>query len=65
MKNIIFGGIFITFFVIFFKVLNFIWNSFIPWNALTDIISFLILVFVNIPLSIICTKKVIKVIKEE
>ena len=64
-KRIIFGAINIGFFVLFFVILKFIWNRFIPFNPLTDVISLFVLVIINIPLSIICTQKVIKVIKQE
>jgi hypothetical protein len=63
-KRIVFGGICIAFFVVFFKILQFIWDRFMPFNAVTDVISIFILVFVNIPLSIICAQKVFKVIKQ-
>ncbi|MFL0270147.1 hypothetical protein [Candidatus Clostridium radicumherbarum] len=64
-KRIVFGIISIAFFVFFFEILKFIWDRFVPFNTLTDIISLFILIIINIPLSVICTQKVIKIIKQE
>jgi ABC-type phosphate transport system permease subunit len=64
-KRIVFGMICIAFFVLFFEILKFIWDKFIPFNAVTDIVSLFILIVINIPLSVICTQKVIKIIKQE
>lgn len=65
MKRLVFWGICIVFFVLFFKILKFIWDRFVPFNSLTDVISIFILVFINIPLSVICAEKIITVLKQE
>jgi hypothetical protein len=65
MKRLVFGAICIAFFVLFFEILKFIWNKFIPFDTLTDIVSLFILIVINIPLSVICTQKIIKVIQKK
>lgn len=64
-KRIVFWFIFVVFYILFFKILQFIWDEFVPFNSLTNIISLFILVVVNIPLSVISTQKLIEVIKRE
>ncbi len=53
----------ILFFVIYFKVLQFLYNAFVPFNTLTDIIAFFIIIVVIIPASVISATKIIRVIK--
>ncbi len=64
-KTIIYGGIFIMFFILNCKILGFVYDKFIPLNTIADIMVTFIIIFVNIPLSVICTEKVFSVIKEE
>lgn len=65
MKKLSYLGIFIVFFLIYFKILSFLWTKFMPFNTASDIISVVILIFVNIPLSVISTEKLIKIIQKE
>lgn len=66
-KNIVYWGICIAFFGLYFKILGFVWGKFVPFdtvNAVTNIIQIFIVVVVNIPLSVICTEKVFEIIKK-
>lgn len=58
-----FWSIFIACFILSFIILKFIWDRFMPFTSLTDIISIFILVFVNVPLSAFCAQKLSKVMK--
>nr|WP_312578031.1 hypothetical protein [Sedimentibacter sp.] len=64
-KTIVYWGACIIFFIINFKILRFIYDKFVPFNTITDIIAIFIIIFVNIPLSVICTEKVFSIIREE
>ena len=63
-KNIIFGALTILFFIIYWKVLAWIYNQWVPMNNYTDLLALFIIVFVNFPLSAISARQTIKVIKE-
>jgi hypothetical protein len=63
-KNIIFGILTIVFFVVYWKVLAFIWDLWVPSNTTTNVLSMFLLVVVNMPLSAISANQTIKVIKE-
>lgn len=65
MKDIIYWIICIIFFALYFHILKFIWNTFIPFNTITDLVSLFIMIFVNIPLSVVSTEKIFTVIKEK
>ncbi len=64
-KRFVFWIIFIAFYVLFFMILKFVWNRFIPFNVLSDIIGIFVLIVINIPLSAICTQKLINVTRLE
>lgn len=64
MKNIVFCVLSVIFFIFYYYVFLQIWNSWIPFNALTDVISMFIFIFVSIPLSVISAQTVIKIIKK-
>jgi len=57
-RNLVYLGICIMFFILYFKILGFIWNKFIPFNTMTDIIALFIIIAVIIPLSVFCTEKI-------
>lgn len=65
LKKLVYLGIFIIFFLIYYKVLSFLWTRFAPFNTASDIISAFILIFVVIPLSVISTELLFKIIKKE
>lgn len=65
LKKLVYLGIFIIFFLIYYKVLSFLWKRFAPFNTASDIISAFILIFVVIPLSVISTELLFKIIKKE
>ncbi len=66
MKNsIIFWFLTILFFIIYFNVLMYLWNFFLPWNLYTDIVAVFVVIFVNIPLSVYSAEKLIKAIKSD
>jgi len=65
LKKLVYLGIFIIFFLIYFKTLSFLWTRFAPFNTASDIISVFILIFVDIPLSVISTEIIFKIIKKE
>jgi hypothetical protein len=65
-KSMVCWGIYIAFFVIYYKLLGFIWDNFVPFDiniAITNIIQVFIIMFLNIPLSVISTEKVFKIIR--
>ncbi|MFU0824221.1 hypothetical protein [Clostridium sp.] len=64
-KAIIYCGICIVFYVIYFVILRFIWDMFIPFNIVTDLISVFILIFVNVPLALISANKIVAIIRKE
>lgn len=64
-KNVVCWLICIAFFIIYFLLIKYIWNKFIPFNTSTDLIALFIIIFINIPLSIISTQKVFEIIKKE
>ncbi|MGK0466244.1 MAG: hypothetical protein ACJAX4_001530 [Clostridium sp.] len=64
MKNFTFGLLSVIFFIFYYNVLLRIWNSWVPFNAVTDVISMFMFIFVNIPLSVISAQTVIKIIKK-
>jgi TM2 domain-containing membrane protein YozV len=53
----------ILFFVIYFKILQFLYNAFVPFNTLTDIISIFIIIVVIIPASVISATKITRMLK--
>lgn len=57
--------IFLTavFFVIFFKILVYIYDNFIPYNALTTVLAFFIIIIIILPSAVFSADKIIKVIK--
>lgn len=62
-KNIIFWFFTIFFFVIYWRILALIWNLWVPFNIIIDILSMFIVVVVNIPLSAISAEQTVKIIK--
>ncbi|GKV56225.1 hypothetical protein NCCP2222_21720 [Sporosarcina sp. NCCP-2222] len=52
----------IGFFVVYFRILAYVWNQYF-WNGYSDSISIFILIFGVIPLSYLSAKFVVKVIK--
>ncbi|MBK5241913.1 hypothetical protein [Clostridium sp.] len=64
MKKFTFGLLSVIFFIFYYNLLLRIWNSWVPFNATTDVISMFIFIFVNIPLSAISAQTVIKIIKK-
>lgn len=61
-KNLAYWGTCAFIYVLYFQIIEFIWNRFVPWNTPTDLIALFVLIVVNIPLSVITTEKVIKTI---
>ena len=53
----------VVFFVIYFLVLRYIYNAFVPFNTLTDILSILIVLIVIIPVSVLTAEKTIEMIR--
>lgn len=64
MKNIVFGILTVVFFVVYWNLFRWIWHLWVPANPITEIIAMFTTVFINIPLSVISTQRVIKIIKE-
>lgn len=63
-KNLAYWGVCAFIYVLYFQIIKFIWNRFVPWNILTDLIALFVLIVVNIPFAVITTEKVIKIIKK-
>jgi len=64
-ERIIFGGIVVIFFVVYFGIFRYLWSFLLPWNLYTDIIAVFIIIFVNIPLSVFSAEKIIKIIRSD
>lgn len=64
-RGIIFWGFAVAFFIIYYRVLGYIWDFLLPWNTYTDIIAVFVVIFVNIPLSVFSAEKIIKVIRSD
>jgi len=63
-NNIIFGILTILFFVVYWNIVQWIWNRWMPINPITDVLAIFIVVIVNIPLSVISADYTIKIIEE-
>ena len=59
-KNFICLVVNIAVFILYFQILKIIWDNCIPWTILTDVIGVFIFIFVNIPLSLITSKFILK-----
>jgi hypothetical protein len=63
-KNFIYFVVNIVVFILYFQILKVIWNKYIPWNIGTDLIGLFIFILVNIPLSVITTEFILKMVKK-
>ncbi len=54
-RNILFVVLTVIFFLVYFKILQYLWNAWIPYNTVTDILSIFLIIVVIIPLSLITT----------
>jgi len=63
-KNFIYFVVNIVVFILYFQILKVIWDNYIPWTILTDVIGVFIFIFVNIPLSLITTEFILKKVKK-
>jgi hypothetical protein len=61
--KLIFWGITTAFFVFYFGMLRFIWNAWVPFNAVTDVLALFIIAVVNLPLSVASGNWLYNVIK--
>lgn len=61
-KNIILWFFSLLYFIIYFKILGFIWG-WVPFNTGTNLIAIFVTLFFNIPLSVISAEKTIRIIK--
>jgi flagellar biosynthesis component FlhA len=64
-SRIVFLGVTVVFFVIYFQIFRYLWDFLLPWNLYTDIIALFIIIFVNIPLSVFSADKIIKIIRSD
>ena len=62
-KNIIYGILAIFFFIVYFKILGFIW-LWVPRNPFTDVLSMFIVLIILVPLSAISAHKLFATIKK-
>jgi len=62
MKNIIFGIFSVIFFILYYNGLLQIFNSYVPLNATTNVISMFVILFVVVPFSVISAQISIDVI---
>lgn len=56
--------LFVVFFLVYFNILQFIYNAFVPYGPLSSIISVIIIILVIVPLSILSALKFVDFIKE-
>lgn len=54
-RNILFVVLTVIFFLVYFKILQYLWNAWIPYNTVTDVLSIFLIIVVIIPLSLITT----------
>lgn len=63
-NKIIYIAMNVIIFIIYLFILKLIWNSFIPFNTVTDIIAVFIILIIIFPLTLITTEFVYKKIKD-
>lgn len=63
-KSILFYIISLCFFALYFKIVNYVFNKWMPLNTTFDLISILILFFVALPLSFVSAGLFIKLVKK-
>ena len=54
----------IVYFMIYFSLLRWIWNLYVPFNVITEIIAFLLIILIVIPFSSISATNSIKLLKK-
>jgi len=59
-KNLVSAVLTIIFFIIYWKLLGFIYNLWVPFNPVTDILALFIILIIVIPLSAISAYKILK-----
>jgi len=62
-RNIIFWVISLIFFLVYWNILQTIWNN-LPLNTATNILALFIVAIINTPLSLISAEKTIKFLKK-
>lgn len=63
-KIIVYWLITIIFFIIYLKIEFFVWNKWVPFNVITNILSLSIIFIVIIPLSAISSHLTLKMIRQ-
>lgn len=63
-EKLVFFFLTAVFFVIYYKILIYIYDNFVPYNALTTVLSFFIIIIIILPLAVFSADKIIKVIKQ-
>jgi len=62
MQRFLFWVVGIVFFVVYFKILQFIYDKFIPWTIFTDVLS-LFIIIVNLPLTAVSAQWFIRAVR--
>ncbi|PAD70297.1 hypothetical protein CHH83_04290 [Bacillus sp. 7586-K] len=63
MEKLVFFFPSIVYFVIFFALLKYVYNAFVPFNSLTDILAVFFTIIVIIPASVFSANKTIDVVR--
>lgn len=64
MKKAVFGIVCCLFFVLYFKVLQVVYNRFVPMNTTTNVISVFIMIIILIPLAVLSAYGCEKIVKK-
>lgn len=63
-RNILFALLTVIFFLVYFKLLQYLWNAWVPYNTITDILCIFVIIVVIIPVSLITTNVIFKIAGE-
>lgn len=63
-KNLIFWIISVVFYVVYFKIFDFVLGKIFPISPVSNVIILFILTVINIPLALLSSEKLISIIKK-
>ena len=63
MQRFLFWVFGIVFFVVYLKILQFIYDKFIPWTIFTDVLSLFIIIIVILPITAVSAQWFIRAVR--
>lgn len=63
-RKLVFFFLTAVLFIIFYKILGFVYDRFVPYNPATNVLSLFIIVIIILPSAIFCAEKIIKMIRQ-